>query len=875
MPQSSHLSDTLLDLQQRLQSGRQEIREAHERGLSGTKVSARMAALTDSLIVRLFEFSLEQAPPNTTRDLRSHLAIVCLGSHGRRQCAPYSDVDLMFLYKGMKSTEIAEVLRPLTQGIYDLGLQLGSSIRTSHEAIQLARDDVVICTSLIDARFLQGHQPLFDEFRTSFEKMVKRNSKALCRTFLNTREVERNQYGESVYLLEPHVKRSRGGLRDLNLLRWLGFAEFSASDPDRLFLLGTMSKFDYHRLQSAREYLLRLRNEMHFHAADQNDMLNRAEQLRIAEWLGHQHRSGLLPVEHFMRDYFRHTSHIWRLVRRKTAGVESESTVSKVLDPFFGKNVDGDFRVGFTNVSATSSGLVKLKRNLGDVLKLVELSAENQKPLDQQTYSTLLLAAPQVSQEISNDVCRQFCELIANPLIASDALFLLHELSYLEKLIPAMRHARSLLQFNQYHKYTVDEHCLRAVREVSHFAQRKDVLGRTYEEVENKPVLHLALLLHDLGKGFERDHSEVGKEIAEQTARRLQFDEESVYDISFLVHQHLNMSHLTFRRDTSDNELIHAFAQQVGTLDRLRMLFLLTCADLAAVGPEVLNNWKIDVLADVYIRTSKCLQAEDTSILTKEVETQRREVLEALGNQKLTNQWFQQQVAMLPTSYLTAHQADDISETLTRFYQLGDEDVASWCIYQPETQTIKCTAGARRGVGRGLFSSMAGALSSEGFQILEAATDVLADDVLLLSYTVSNPHSSEPPSEEQLEQVSQKMVDSVFSDKPPRFRKVWGQEQKEASQKLTELSNKITINNSLSEHYTVVEVFTFDRVGLLYSLAHNLHEMELIIRHAKIGTYLDQVVDVFYLTDREGRKIGDHATLESLREQLFVLINDD
>ncbi len=285
MAKSSQLGDTLQQLRDELQARREEIRASHNRGLSGPQVSAKLASLLDTLIMRLFDAVLVEAGPAKADKLRANLAIVCLGSHGRRQCSPYSDVDLMFLYKTLPTEEVAELLRPLTQGVFDIGLHLGSSIRKPTEAIQLARNDAVICTSLIDARLLLGNQTLFEEFRNSFEKMVRRNSKYLSRQFIDARTEERDQYGESVYLLEPHVKRSRGGLRDMNFLRWFGFAEFGAADPDRLHLLGALSKFDHHRLLSATEYLLRLRNEMHFHAGDSVDLLDRAEQLRIAEGL--------------------------------------------------------------------------------------------------------------------------------------------------------------------------------------------------------------------------------------------------------------------------------------------------------------------------------------------------------------------------------------------------------------------------------------------------------------------------------------------------------------------------------------------------------------------------------------------------------------
>ena len=867
MAKSSQIGPKLQALRDELQARRGEIRASHERGLSGTQVSAKLASLTDTVIRRLFDSALEQASSRADQ-LRTNLAVVLLGSHGRRQCSPYSDVDVMFLYRTLRSDEVAEMLRPVTHGVFDVGLQLGSSVRKPAEAIQLARDDVVICTSLIDARLLLGNQSLFEEFRTGFEKMARRHSKSLCRSFADTRTKERDQYGQSVYLLEPHVKRSRGGLRDANLLRWLWYAEFGVADPDRLHLMGALSKFDHHRLQSATEYLLRLRNEMHFHAGSAADMLDRTEQMRIAEWLGFQQRKGLLPVEQFMRDYFRHTNHVWQLVRRREASFHATTAASRVLDPLFGRTVNGLFRIGINTIGATPAGTATIKRELSQVLRLVELAADENKPLDQPTYSTLLLAAPELPDEIPASVRQQFYDLLKHPRAVGRILNLLHELGFLEKLVPAMRHARCLLQFNQYHKYTVDEHCLRSVNEAANFIDRRDKLGDIYREIADKRVLHLALLLHDLGKGFEEDHSEVGKRLAGDTARLFELDSRATDDLVFLVHKHLAMSHLTFRRDTSDIRLLETFARQVGTIDRLRMLFVLTCADLAAVGPDVLTDWKRDVLTETYTQTLSFLQNDDTTDLRAKLTAKTAAVLKALSPNQLSDDWYSRQLDELPRTQLMRLEPPQIVETLVRLRALGDNEATAWCNYSPTTKTVECTAAVNRGVGQGVFSNLAGALSSEQLEILSADVDVLADDLLLATYTVAEGTSAKAPSSNRLDELSDKLVAAVDSTEPPRFKRVWGQDHAAAVKRLSPLATEIRIDNSLSQGFTIIEVFTFDRTGLLYSLARTLHELQLVIRHAKIGTYLDQVVDVFYVTSRNGEKVTDQEFLGRIKDEL-------
>jgi [protein-PII] uridylyltransferase len=854
-----------------MNAGRQRVRELHDRGLDALQVCGRLTTLVDGIVGRLFDAAACDVDPSPNSQLRSRLALVALGGYGRRQSAPYSDVDLMLLHSGEHPEQLTPLVRRFTAAMFDAGFQLGSSLRTAEEAMQLARTDGVICSSLIDNRLVAGNQPLHDEFRALFEKMARKRSMAVCKLFLSARTQERHQYGESLYLLEPHVKRSRGGLRDLHLLRWMGFVEHGQSDPDRLYHLGAISKFDHHRLLGAQTFLLKLRNEMHFHAGAAKDLLDRAEQLRVAQAFGYRGGEGLLPVERLMRDYFRHTNHVWQMARRREAALERPSAVARMLDPVLSRRVEGDFRVGIQHISATRTGLAKLEGNLEEVLRLVELSLNEGKPLDHATTSTLILAAPECREEITPAVAGRFTGLLGSHLWAPRALRMLHELGYLEKIIPPMKHARCLLQFNQYHKYTVDEHSLLAVQHAAEFFDRNDTLGNVYRAIADKRRIHLALLLHDLGKGFDEDHSEVGRRIAQEVGPRLLLQPEAVEDVSFLVHQHLAMSHLAFRRDIGDRELVQSFADAVKTPDRLGMLLAVSCADLAAVGPEVLTQWKVEVLVELYQRALELLQAtaapSDAIIAHR-----RREVADQLSTAERDDAWFQRQIEALPAPFLAARAASRIAGALRRFRTLPPRGAVAWGEYNPDAKTVDFTAGVEHGRGRGAFSSMAGALSSHGLQILAAGAQVMADDLLLLRYVVLDPDSSGEPDDRRLEQVSRDLVASVDSKQAPRFRRIWGQEHAEASLKLTGVPNEVRIDNRSSGAATVIEVFTFDRTGLLYALARKLHELELTIWHAKISTSLDQVVDVFYVTNRGGGKIDDPQRLEQIRQEMLAVI---
>ncbi|WP_428307679.1 [protein-PII] uridylyltransferase [Lacipirellula sp.] len=867
---AANMADAIAAAREEVVAGRGRIREMHDRGLDGQQVCNRLTTVVDGVVGKLFDAAA--AAEGDAAKARNKLALVALGGYGRRQSAPFSDVDLMLLHGSADAKELSALVRRFTNAIFDAGLQLGSSLRSAEEAIQLARTDGVICSSLIDNRLVAGSQPLHQHFRELFDRMVRKRSKAVCKSFCDARAEERNQYGESLYLLEPHVKRSRGGLRDIHLLRWIGFAELGESDPERLFMQGAMSKLDHHRLQSAQAFLLRLRNEMQFHANSAKDLLDRAEQLRIAALMGYRGGEGLLPVEQFMRDYFRHTNHVWQMARRREATTFSGATMTtRMLDPVLGRKVEGDYRIGVREVSATRSGMAKLQGNLGEVLRLVDMSISEGKPLDHSTYSALLLAAPECGEEVSPAVAERFLYLLGTPSLAAPSLRLLHELGYLEKVIPAMKHARCLLQFNQYHKFTVDEHSLHAIEQVTSFAKREDSLGEAYRHVADRKRLHLALLLHDLGKGFEEEHSEVGRRIAEEVGPRLYLHPSATRDVSFLVHQHLNMTDLALRRDIGDRELIRRFATLVETPDRLRMLFVLSCADLAAVGPDVLTQWKVDVLGELFHKTLATLEGQP-SPHSRALDERRNEMASVLSPAEQGDAWFERQITAFPAAFLATHSGRDIGAALRRFRKLPEQGADAWGHYNRDNATVEFIAGIDRGRGRGAFSSMAGALSSNGLQILAADMQVMAEDLLLLRFVVTDPDSSGEPPPSRLAAVSKDMIKSVDSKEPPRFRKIWGQDSAEASLRLTGLPNNVRIDNTASATATVVEVYTFDRVGLLYSLARRLHDLELTIWHSKIATNIDQVVDVFYVTNRGGGKIEDAERLEHIRREMLQVI---
>ncbi len=872
MPSGDRLRSIVREVRQELADRMQQLRAQHDRGLEGARVCARYTSLVDTAISRLYEAYLAELPEVDSAKIRERVALVAHGGYGRRQQAPFSDVDLMILYEGKRDTRVAQLAARLTQDICDVYQNLGHSLRTPAEAVQRARTDAQIGTSLLESRLLVGNADVYTRFADLMKAMIERRGPALAKAFIVERRKERLEYGETEHLLEPNVKRSRGGLRDVHLLRWLWFLKAGVADPDRLHDMGLMSKFDHRRLVSAQNFLLRVRNELHFHANETRDALSRAEQLRVAEAFDYRSRGFKRPVECFMRDYIHHTSHVWRMAHRLSELMQPASRVSRVLEPMLGRRTEGDYQIGRHEISATPRATTRLAHHREEILRLVDLARRENKRISQDTWHFIYLTAPQYSNEPKPRVAEHFLKILSNPLRLGELLRRLHDMGVLEKIIPAFSHARSLLQFNQYHKYTVDEHCIRAVEEATHFAERQDALGDLYRKLPDKTTLHLALLLHDLGKGYEEDHCEVGRRIAQQTAQRFSLPPVQAETLAFLVHRHLFMSHWGQKYDTSQPQLVARFVEEVSSQDRLDMLFLITCADLAAVGPDVLNSWKIEVLAELYAGATRRLSQASGTAVEAAQNGERQAAWALLTPVEQGDSWFERQLAALPDSFVTRRQAAALADTLRRLRPLPPRAGVAWANYLPETDMIEFVAGVDQGAGRAIFSSMAGALTSNKMQILAAETNMLADGLVLMRYVAHVPEEPGEPTTERLAEINRALVASIDSNEPPTFPSFRGREKKEAGAVLSNQPNEIRIDNDLSESCAVVEVFTVDRRGLLYRLARALHDLGLVIRFAKIATRVDQVVDVFYVTERDGQKPLAEERLAKIRSTLTAVI---
>lgn len=849
------------------------IRTRQQHGATGGQIVASLTDLADEIIDRLYRQTLQAATPDTRWRLEDGLAIVALGGYGRGELAPFSDLDLMFLYRET-SRRVAEIVAAdILQVLWDIGYRVGHSLRTVEDCLSIGEKDLTVHTSLMEARFLAGDQRLFDLFRTRFHrKVILRQPRTYVKAKLRDRLAECQQYGTTVYLLEPDVKMSQGGLRDLHLLRWGALCIYDTASLETLKHRGMLSARDYTALTDAQEFLWLIRNAMHFGAGRSQDRLTFEEQIRLARLWEFQDGDHLLGVERFMRQYYEQTTAILDLSRSLLERMTAGTFLQQVKKYMRRHMIDGRFLVEGDEISIAAEGRSAVLSRPAELLRLFHLAQTRRLRLSSSTQDLIKHAqasAPLISR-LDTEAATVFLGILGEQGRAGWVLRELHRLRLLEQVIPAFAPARGLMQFNAYHTYTVDEHCLRAVEEAEALLQGSGTVVQVYREIIRKDVLHLALLLHDVGKGQGPDHSMVGAQIAEQAAERLSLDPTARGLLVFLIRYHLLMTRVAFRRDLSDETVLVQFAKTVATPEALRMLYVLTVADVAAVGPGTLTAWKQDLLEELLENTLEILTGERPAQEDRVAQVRAWVLAHAEpGNPD----WVARQVASMPTRYLLTTPGERIVRHLGQVRRLPAEQVLVDPEYDAVRQTTEYTVYTTDAPG--IFYKIAGVLAAHGLQILGANIITWDNGTVVDTFQVQDPDFTGAPSRARLEQVSRAIQDVLqgrasVEELVARGRRI---EPQRPGVPMA-VPTQVEVDNASSEPFTILEVFAQDRQGLLFVIAKAMFELGLSVHAAKVATQVDQIVDVFYVTHHAGQKLLDRQVIHAVKQRLAEAIAD-
>lgn len=874
-------SSNLQSINSRIQQRRAALlamrNSVRDRRLAGESGIACCHWLSDQVDEFLREIVAQQPHANPHVSPTSY-AVLAIGGNGRRRPAPFSDIDLLFLVDSKQHPATQEFLSAVVRDCWDAGAQPGSSIRTIADVIRFASSDIQFATSLIETRFLCGHERLAESAVQQIRaRIFSERAERMIQRIVASRREEWITRGNSVNQLEPDLKRSPGGLRDLHLLRWVSFIRHHKPDPTELQLSGDISKQELDDLLLADEYLSALRTDLHSLTNLKQDVMTRELQLQLAELRGIQSAGQFRAVEAFMQEYFSNTSRVAAVARRVAEVPRRSSFLGRLRNAVLPQKSAEGFLIIDGMVQVPDSRRESLRNPL-TILDVFVSAAENKSGLSPELRKTIGQIAANLPEEVSREATDRFRDILRFTDGLPDTLRLMYETGVLEWLIPPFACIRNLMQFNQYHSFTVDEHTLKAIDGIITFANDESPVGSAYQGVRHRATLHLALLMHDVGKGRDGDHSIIGEQLAEEVAVRLQMAANKKTMLMFLVRHHLIMPDLAFRRDITDPTMLVDFARLVGAPELLRMLYVLTVADIKAVGPDVWSDWKGELLADLYSRAMQILSGRPYNHLERErlqmVRLAVRSSIVPLGSKtdpEVWGKWAEEQLDSLPPFYLMTEQPDRIARDLDMIHQLNEAEVKIEGEYDPETETVSYRVFAPGRFGHSSFHSISGILSGLRMNILAAQVCTTSNGVVIAYFRVNDNDFTGDVPKSRIEDVAvaigdvltaRKTVESVFRRSGIyRFNRI--------NPVIVRQEPKVGIDNDCSERFTVIDVFATDTQGLLFTLAHTIFNHGLTVRLARIATNIDQVVDVFYVVDEHQRKVEDSELLEKLKSSLL------
>ncbi len=829
-----------------IDQGRRLLCERHRAGADGLEVASAWSTVMDHLIRHLF--ATISADCSSRLSPTSHrFALSAQGGYGRGELNPQSDIDLLFLYAGKITPFISAATEKLLYTLWDAALEVGHATRSIADCMRLAENDMKVRTSLMDARFLCGDYALYQDFDKRIEsRLVRKGVKRFIREKLNENQARHEQFGGSVYLLEPEVKEGEGGLRDIQTARWIARATLGVKDLDALALNGVVGATDIAQLKESQDFLMRVRNELHFSTGRHQDQLTFEQQENVSSALGFEGEGTLRGVEVFMRSYYLHAAQINRLstliVHRVTDCDKPRFGATYV----FGRMLREGIRLSKGHLTVTKPEVLRTAPE-----NLIRIFDDAQKYNCELTHET-------------RELLRQHLDVIDDEFRRSA-----------EANLPFF----SMVLHDAYHIYTVDQHSLRLIKEIERlkageYAEALPLLTQLAREAEQIELLYLGLMFHDIGKGFGGGHSEIGARLVRSIARRMRLNADDGALVEFLVRHHLLMTHTAFRRDLEDEKTIFDFAKTMGSVRNLKMLYLLTFADVKAVGPEVWNPWKASLLGELYVKALNVLeeaekgefQRQDMRAVLRRVQTRvRRQLLKDYDEESI-----EEFLAAMPDRYFLSMPEDDIAEHFELMERFRGRKAELSVKHFPErdcTSVVVCCQDRP-----GLFASITGVMAVLNLDILNARIFTANDGRILDVFRISHHGRAEIVMAEQKWAKFHAVLDGVLDGKVDIANLVRSSKPSLFFQKRApKVSTAVNIDNEASDDFTIVEVFTEDRIGVLFTITYSLHQLGLSIHVAKISTNVDQVADVFYVTDEAGRKITDPYQVETTRR--FLLQN--
>ncbi|MBO6782328.1 MAG: [protein-PII] uridylyltransferase [Alphaproteobacteria bacterium] len=864
-----------------IDAGRAQVQarfEANE--IDGNKAKSELAFLFDQAI-RIVHDSAARAYPAANPTEGDRMAVVAVGGYGRGELAPYSDIDLLFLFPWKQTAHGEQIVEYMLYMLWDLGLKVGHSTRSIEDCTRLAKRDLTIRTALLEARYLWGDQELFLELRKAFNDDVKsRSAMDFMTGKLAERDERHEKMGDSRYYVEPNIKDGKGGLRDLQTLYWIAKYAYDVDSVAELVDRGVITRAEARNFNKDQNFLWSVRFHLHYISGRAEERLTFDVQTQIAERMGYAERAGASGVERFMKHYYIVAKDVGDLTRIFCAAIEAENMsrpmirLPRIRKPrdLMGFDLDRD-RLTVTSDSQFAEDPVAL-------IRLFYVAHNEGFDIHPHALRLVTQSLKLIDKAVREDpeANRMFVEMATSIDSPELVLTRMNEAGVFGKFLRDFGRVVGQTQHDMYHVYTVDEHTIQAIGllakiERGELKTEHPVASEVIHKVSSRRALYLAVLFHDIAKGRGGDHSVLGARVAKRVCPRLGLEAEECETVEWLVREHLVMSNVAQKRDLNDPKTIHDFVEIVQSPERLRQLLCLTVVDMRATGPNVWNNWKAELLRELYHAAGDVMSGGQlTDARADRVAAAKGRLREALADwpEEDIEAHFERGYAGYWLTFDTdtlAHQARVIREAEQQGLPLSirtrvrnDIDVTELTIYTQDHP--------------GLFSRVAGAISAVDANIVDAKAFTTPQGMALETFWLQDNADSALSASGTLAKLTVQIERALAGEmkrEEAHAQRTFVPERI----KVFKVPPRVIIDNTASATHTVIEINGRDRPGFLYSVTRALFGLSLQISSAKISTFGERAVDVFYVKDSFGTKITHESRLAKIRETLLDAIRED
>ena len=869
-------------------TGRARVRAAFEEARAGGLTAARaLSGLQDAIIQTLFDFVTGILYPRPNPTAAERIALVAVGGYGRGALAPGSDIDLL-LVTPYKQTPWGEmVIETMLYALWDLKLKVGHAIRSIDDCLRLGGEDMTIRTSLLETRYLCGDMALYDELRDRlWAELFGHTGKEFAASKLAERKTRHERAGDSRYLLEPNIKEGKGGLRDLQSLFWIAKYIYRTESVADLVAQGVFTAGEAAKFARAEAFLISVRFWLHYLSGRSQDQLTFDLQVEIAAKMKFRNSPGMRPVERFMKRYYLIAKEVGDLTRIFCAALEQQQQAPRRQgNPVLTLLGLGRKDRALDEIALDRGRICVLDETLFArdpvaIMRLFRMAAETGAPVHPATLKLLRRSLPLVDAAFRETpaVNALFLEIITAKSGQDSVLRLMNETGVLGRYIPEFGRIVSMMQFNMYHHYTVDEHTIRAIGELT--ALERGALANDLPLSTgiltgsiNRRVLYVALLLHDIGKGRREDHSVIGAQLAAVICPRLGMSDTETESVVWLVRHHLYMSDTAQKRDIADFRTVADFAAVVQSRERLKLLLVLTVCDIRAVGPGVWNGWKAQLLRQLYAESEAHITAGHDGVHGKRaarVEDAKNRLRAGLAS------WPKKQIEAFVLRHYPAYWLgldESIHVEHARMLAAATEsDLVLDVTHDPERATSRLYISMADHPG--LFSRITGAIALTGANIVDAKSFTTSDGAALATFWLQDSDGEAYDDPARIRRLKDVIARTLRGEIVPR-EEIREREKTRIGRKREEsfsVAPSVEFDNNASELYTLIEVNGLDRLGLVHDLARTFAESNVNIFSAIIATYGERAVDVFYVKDLFGHKITHPGKRAQIEERLLAAL---